>query len=260
MQRLGKNAGKYLGETIDIHAVLRDVESAAREHGWESEVFLQAAEFKLLTLHRRAPSTTSSKPSTRFYISTGIHGDEPAGPLTALRLLQENVWPANAEIWLLPCLNPTGFTRNSRENVTGVDLNRQYLKPEAEETRAHIAWLEKQPAFDVSLCLHEDWESNGFYLYELNPDHQPSLAKAIVENVAKVCPIDQSPEIEGRAAAGGIINPDIDPRSRPDWPEAFYLLTYKTRRSYTLEAPSDFPLPTRVDALVAGVNAVLERV
>jgi len=34
------------------------------------------------------------------------HGDEPAGPLVALQLIQENRWPENAEIFLLPCLNP----------------------------------------------------------------------------------------------------------------------------------------------------------
>ena len=80
----------------------------------------------------------------------------------------------------------------------------------------------------------------------------------MVEAVATVCPIDLSPLIEGREARGGIINPNLDPASRPQWPEAFWLLQNKTRQSYTLEAPSDFPLPTRVDALVAGVNAALE--
>ena len=33
MQRLGKNLGGYLGETIDIRTVLRDVESAANVPG-----------------------------------------------------------------------------------------------------------------------------------------------------------------------------------------------------------------------------------
>jgi hypothetical protein len=65
--------------------------------------------------------------------------------------------------------------------------------------------------------------------------------------------------IEGRPAKNGIIRPDIDPRQRPEWPEAFYLLTHKTRLSYTLEAPSDFPLSTRVEALVVAVRAALER-
>jgi hypothetical protein len=55
----------------------------------------------------------------------------------------------------------------------------------------------------------------------------------------------------------GIIRPSIDPLSRPDWPEALFLVAHKTRLSYTLEAPSDFPLETRVKALAAGVNAAL---
>ena len=80
----------------------------------------------------------------------------------------------------------------------------------------------------------------------------------MIRRVSAVCPIDLSPEIEGRPAQGGIIHPNIDPRSRPEWPEAFWLLTHKTRHSYTLEAPSDFPLATRVNALVEGVKAVLD--
>jgi hypothetical protein len=165
---------------------------------------------------------------------------------------------AGFDLWLCPCLNPAGFVLNRRENREGFDLNRQYRTPEASETAAHIEWLTRQPTFDLCLCLHEDWESHGFYLYELNPDHQPSLAEAIVAGVGEVCPIDRSEVIEGRPALNGIIRPGIDPRSRPDWPEAFFLITHKTRLSYTLEAPSDFPLATRVAALVAGVTAALQ--
>lgn len=109
----------------------------------------------------------------------------------------------------------------------------------------------------LALCLHEDWEANGFYLYELNPDARPTLARLMIEAVAPVCPIDLAEVIEGRPAHGGIIQPSHDPNSRPQWPEAFWLLQHKTRLSYTLEAPSDFTLKTRVDALVAAVRAAL---
>jgi hypothetical protein len=262
MQRLGKNLGGYLGETIDIRAVLRDVELAAQAHGWRSEICHQMGELKLLAFQRAATCGISESLSTaqraeRIYISAGIHGDEPAGPLAALRLLRENQWPAKVDLWLCPCLNPTGFALNRRENDKGIDLNRAYLHLGAEETRAHVAWLNRQPGFDLCLCLHEDWESHGFYVYELNLGGQPSLAHAMVEEVAKVCPIDPSEMIEGRPAQGGIIRPSTDPRSRPDWPEAFYLITHKARLSYTLEAPSDFPLASRVNALVAAVRAAV---
>jgi protein MpaA len=257
MEKLGKNHGGYHGETIDIRAVLREIEAAAQQHGWTSEIFHVSGEFKWLALHRR-PEVRSQKPEVRIYISAGIHGDEPAGPLAALRLLQENNWPENLELWLCPCLNPVGFTLNSRANLKGIDLNREYLKPVAEEVLAHIAWLERQPKFGLCLLLHEDWESHGFYLYEQNPDKKPSLAEKMIEAVQKVCPIDLSETIEDRPAQNGIVRPNIDSRSRPDWPEAFYVITHKTRLSCTLEAPSDFPLPTRVNALVTSVNVALK--
>jgi predicted deacylase len=257
MERLGKNHGGYYGETIDIRAVLGDVETAARQHGWTSEIFHESGGFKSPALHR--PSSIRTPHSAlRIYISTGIHGDEPAGPLVGLKLLQENKWPANADLWFCPCLNPVGFVLNRRENADGKDLNRDYRHLETAEVRAHIAWLERQPQFDLCLCLHEDWESHGFYVYELNPENRPSLAEAMVARIAEVCPIDQSEIIEDRPARNGIIRPNLDPATRPQWAEAFYLIVNKTRLSYTLEAPSDFPLSTRTAALTEGVGAALE--
>ena len=257
VQKLGKNYGGYHGETIDLRAVLREVEIASQAHGWASEIFHEVGEFKWFALNRK-PEIRSQNPESRIYISAGIHGDEPAGLLAALKLLQENNWSENTEIFLLPCLNPIGFMSNKRENADGIDLNRDYRHPKSAEARAHIAWLKRQPKFDLYLCLHEDWEAHGFYLYEQNPDAKPSLAERMISAVQKVCPIDLNEIIEGRAAHGGIVRPKIQPHERLDWPEAFYLITQKSRQGYTLEAPSDFPLATRVNALVAAVRAALD--
>jgi protein MpaA len=258
MQRLGKNIGKYFGETIDIRSVLADCESAAKKHGWTCEVFHQTPQLKLIAL-RRTPTSADSTPAKRLYISTGIHGDEPAGPMAALQLLQENRWPANVEVHLLPCLNPLGFTLNQREDANGIDLNRDYRNPKSPETRAHIAWLERQSNFDFHLSLHEDWESAGFYLYDVHPELSGNLAETVVEAVSKVCPIDMSAMIEEREAHGGIVRPKILPLDRPDWPEGFYLIKHKSPAGFTIEAPSDFPLSTRVAAEVAAVRTVLEK-
>ena len=258
MHRLGKNHGGYRGETIDIAAVLRDVNEAAHRHGWQIEAFQANETLCLHAATRSQPSTLAPRSPLRIYMSTGIHGDEPAGPLAVRQLLQENQWPASAELWLCPCLNPTGFPRNSRENEMGIDLNRDYRHLQSDEVRAHMGWLNRQPEFDLALCLHEDWEARGFYVYELNPDRRPSHAEAIIKRVAAVCPIEQSELIEGRPARNGIIRPELDPDQRPQWPEAFYLVQHKTRHSYTLETPSDFPLPARVAALVTAVRSVLD--
>ena len=252
MQQLGKNHGGYHGERIDIDRVLRAATSAARLHGWQVAALPFESDGELVTLQRRA-----SGGRRNVYLSAGIHGDEPAGPLAMVQLLEDNLWPADVSLYLCPCLNPTGFPHNRRENQLGKDLNRDYLHFETAEARAHVEWLAQQPAFDVALCLHEDWEANGFYLYELNPDGLISLAQRMVDAVVPVCPIDLAEVIEGRPARGGIIHPSHDPLSRPQWPEAFWLLQNKTRLSYTLEAPSDFPLATRVNALVAAVGAAL---
>ena len=252
MQRLGKNHGAYHGERLDLAAVLRGVEAAAFQHGWARHPFGRREDLELVAWHRPGPVG-----ARRVYVSAGIHGDEPAGPLAAERLLAEDHWPV-AELWLLPCLNPGGFLLNRRENPDGLDLNRDYRQPRSPEIRAHVAWLERQPAFDLALCLHEDWESHGFYVYEVNPDQLSSRAERIVNAVSAGCLIDRSELIEGRPARAGIIRPKLLPLDRPDWPEAFYLITAKTRLSYTLEAPSDFSLATRVEALVAGTRAAME--
>ncbi len=252
-QRLGKNLGGYFGEGIDIAPLLEDCRRIATRHGWREDfVRTDAGGIELLVLLRHLPA-----PARRIYISAGIHADEPAGPLATRELLDRNCWPDDADIFLLPCLNPAGFPLGTRESPLGHDLNRDYRHRRSAEIRAHTAWLLAQPAFDLCLCLHEDWEARGFYVYELNPDHRPSLAGRIVAAARAVCPIDPSSLIDGREAQDGIIRPTLDPALRPEWPEAFFLIQHKTRLSYTLESPSDFPLPVRVDALVAGVRGAV---
>jgi len=252
-QRFRRNTGSYLGDTIDIDVVLREISEAALTHGWAADPFEAENHLTLPSYVRRG-----NRPASRLYISAGIHGDEPAGPLAVRELMRRNSWPDTLDVWICPCLNPTGFPLNRRENIQGMDLNRQYMHFEAAEVRAHVAWLKRQPRFDTCLCLHEDWEANGFYLYELNPDGRPTHSDAIIKEVAKVCPIDSGSIIEGRPALGGIIRPSADPVSRPQWPEAFYLLVNHCRHTYTLEAPSDFALDIRVRALVQAVQTVVD--
>lgn len=257
LRRLGRNHNGYFGETVEIDRLLCDCRAQATDKGWAVEELGAAPGLSLLTFRRLAG--LKSQTPVRVYISAGIHGDEPAGPVALNRLLKEDRWPEDIDLWLCPCLNPTGFVQNKRENACGLDLNRQYLQPQAHEIIAHVAWLERQPRFDLCLCLHEDWESQGFYLYELNPDRQPSVAEAIIKEVSTVCPIDHSRVIDGHPSQDGIIRPKEEIFLRRDWPEAFFLLMHKTRISYTLEAPSDFPLAVRAAGLARAVETALGR-
>jgi len=250
---LGRNNGGYNGDTIDINDVLQRTLAAAKAHDWSVERLPNADELPLYGLQRLA-----KEPRLTVYISTGIHGDEPGGPLALVELLEANAWPADVSLFLCPCLNPTGFPNNIRENKTGTDLNRDYRHIKSGEVLAHTAWIDKLPPFDFGICLHEDWEASGFYLYELNPDNLPSVSGDVIDAVAEVCPIDRSERIDDRPARGGILKPVVSPEARPLWPEAFYIVLKKTRLSYTLEAPSDFPMTTRINALCTAVKTMLD--
>lgn len=258
MERLGKNKGGYRGETIGLPKVLQDILRAAAGKKWVRDFIPLPSNDPQIPLEFVAYRRNLESPRRRVYVSTGIHGDEPAGPLAALQLIDEDRWPRDIAVWFCPCLNPTGFSLNRRENARGIDLNRDYRHFQSEEVRAHVAWLKEQPDFDVSLCLHEDWEAQGFYVYEVNPDERLSFAEKIIEAVGKVCPIDRSTLIDNWPARDGVIRPRVNPAERPQWPESLYLITNKTRQGYTMEAPSDFPLSTRVAALVTAVRAVLD--
>ena len=65
MQKSGNNHGGYHGETVDICAVLRETESAARQHGWTAEVFHERDDFKWLALQRK-PEARSQKSEEKW--------------------------------------------------------------------------------------------------------------------------------------------------------------------------------------------------
>jgi predicted deacylase len=111
----------------------------------------------LLALTRQA---AGDRP--RLYLSAGLHGDEPAPPHAVLRLLEQGFCDGSCAWFLCPLLNPGGLARGTRENPEGRDLNRDYRSLLTAKARAHAAWLGRQPAFDLTLCLHEDWEAQGF--------------------------------------------------------------------------------------------------
>ncbi len=252
-QPLGLNQGGYRGETIDIAAVLEEISEAARQRGWSVESLPNEAGLSLLALHWQP-----AEAKRRYYISTGIHGDEPAGPLSVLRLLTGDPLPDDAEFWILPCLNPYGFTVNQRENAVGIDLNRDYQDLKSVEVRAHRAWLRDKGQFDCAMSLHEDWESSGFYLYALDPPEAVCVSRRIIEAVRSEFPIDPSEIIEGMPAVDGVIHPPLDPEVRDIWPESLYLLEHHGSLGYTIESASDYPLESRVKALELAVRTVLQ--
>lgn len=226
---------------------------AARGAGFRAEPFGTIGDYPLIAYTKRSPGR-----HPRVYFSSGIHGDEPAPPWALLRLMQEGFFDARCTWFICPLLNPTGFLLRIRENLDGIDLNRDYKSPQSAEVKAHVAWLQHQPNFDLIVCLHEDWESKGFYLYELNPLNRPTLANAMIDAARAHGPIEMDAVIDGRESAEpGIIRPVSNPLLRELWPEAIYLRDHHGPLDYTIETASAQPLEQRITTQCAVLRAAL---
>ena len=179
-----------------------------------------------------------------------------------LELLQEGLFTNTPCHWLLcPAINPSGLARGSRENPDGIDLNRDYLLRSSPEVAAHAAWLADRPAPDLFLSLHEDWETSGFYFYEINlgNDH-PGRAATILDAVSPWFHPEPGPEIDGHhPRSPGWIHHRAEADIPDGWPEAIFLAKHGCRLSFTFETPSQYELPRRTAALRAALKAALDQ-
>lgn len=250
----------YNGETLDVNSTLLRLNQAARSSGFAAESLFEQDGFIVPVFTRPA----FDKEAPRVYISTGMHGDEPAGPLTVLDLLERDQLCRNLDWTVIPMFNPAGLKRNQRENHQGVDLNRDYRTPTTQEVVSHQTFIENAKRWDLALVVHEDWGSDGFYLYDVPTALTRGWSKSIIETVRAVCPIDLSSAIDEMPAQGGIITPnfaliDEDPKLSGQWAETIYLhMAKKIRGTYTFEAPSSYDLPTRIQALKTAILKSVE--
>ena len=194
----------------------------------------------------------------RLLVIGGSHGDEPAGVEAALRILEaEPPLSTGARIQVLPCVNPHGYTRNERLNRAGFDLNWSFHRPELPEIaavrRAVDGWR-----YDAVLDLHEDWESPGFYMYEVS--RRGYIGEAVANAVSKSCPINQSAVIEGDAAIGGILRPDPHAPRRETRGYGIPIALYDrhTDLYITTETPTGAAMEIRVEAHLSAARAVLQ--
>ena len=237
----------------DWTAYRNEFHRLAEDAGFHEETLAQLDELTLSVWERPGNGP-------RIYLSAGIHGDEPAGPLALLVLLR--FFSPNVHWLLCPLLNPSGLAAGTRENAAGMDLNRDYFVRKSVEVIAHAAWIDRLPSPDLFISLHEDWESNGFYFYEINlGDDRPDRARAILDAVAPHFPAEPGPEIDGHTPReDGWIYHAADPDVPEGWPEAIFLAKKGCPISFTFETPSDVEIDARVAAHVAAVKAACRSV
>ncbi|MBC2607686.1 M14 family metallopeptidase [Pelagicoccus albus] len=221
--------------------------AAARDQNFAVEELTSHSGYAIYALTRKA-APSGDKPPLRLYLSSGIHGDEPAGPLALLELLESGLLPRDTDIAIVPLINPTGIKAKKRENDNGWDLNRDFRYPKNPETQAVREFIISQAPFHLSVALHEDWESSGFYMYCITPDGDDRLPRKILNEVKKEGPLEPETEIDGHPAENGLITrpADFDLEGRDDWPEAFLLYERSEHVHITTESASSAQLRIRI--------------
>jgi murein peptide amidase A len=238
----------------NYRGLVRRWRDLARRSGLECQAFATADEFEIFFL--RSPALQSDG---GIYLSAGIHGDEPGGTEGLFFWAQMNLTRLKElPLLLFPCLNPWGLIHNRRSDAEGRDLNRSYHLDDLERIRAQKALIEGI-TFRFALCLHEDYDARGVYLYEIRKHLRP-IGPELLAAAGYHLPVDLRPKIEGRRARSGSIARRIKKHQFPFLPEAGLLGFYHSDRTITLETPSEYDLGLRAQAHAAAIQRGIELV
>ncbi len=198
-------------------------------------------------------------PGAGLYLSAGIHGDEPAAVWGLLKWAEENVhFLRERSVFILPCLNPWGLRNNRREDAEGRDLNRCFDHPEVPVIGAILELISFRN-FTFAVSLHEDFDANGLYLYELARQGE-SLGSDLLQQAEEIIPRHQG-RVDGRAPRDGVLR-----RTRGltgvvheigGMPESIYLFLNGARSALTFETPSEYSLYRRVQCHLRFLEGVV---
>jgi len=222
------------------------------------EIIADEETLPILKLEMNPQSTAQKK----VLISGGIHGDEPAGVETICEFLEKKFYTSFLKDWsitILPCLNPSGYQRNTRNNYEDKDLNRLF-KLTSSCTEVETAQKALEPTFDLTLELHEDCDSDGYYLFQKEIlKSEPPLGRKVLDAVESIMPINRSTEIEELPAEDGLIIKLKEPDEMPWWPMALYSYHIGCKRSFTLETTPKLPMEVRVKAHLKAIETALNQ-
>lgn len=256
IQRLEKNKGGYFGEAIDFGALLTELRHCAGQHGWQMDALPARAGVELPVFRRPV-----ARPARRIYLSAGIHGDESAAPEALLRWAEKNVARLAAmPLLILPCLNPWGLRNNIRTDSRGRDLNRMF-HDDTHPVVAAVRRLAQPHRFQIAMAMHEDYDAQGVYLYEVQRGLH-GFGEALLDRAVKILPIDPRRKIDVSMAKNGLIRRRIS-RKRFEtmgYPEAIWLHLFHSENTFTFETPSEAALELRVRAHMAVLDECARRV
>ena len=191
------------------------------------------------------------------YLSTGVHGDEAAAVWGLLLWAEKHARELEKGAFLLlPLLNPVGLAHNTRADDRGFDINRRFHVGDDPLSGPWQRWLADRP-MTTRICLHEDYDAQGCYLYELG-QRRETKGHSILAKCTRRIGIDPRGSIDGQRAKQGVIRRKKMPTHLPGMPEAIELHLRGCPFTLTFETPSEFSLDDRVATQIAFVEATLE--
>ena len=237
----------------DYKFLIQRWRKVARSAGLRLDAFSQASGYELFAL------TSRSSPEGGAYLSAGIHGDEPAATEALLLWAEANpTLLRKLPVIIFPCLNPWGLVNNSRLDEQCRDLNRTFQHDHVEQIQA-LKRLIAPYRFALSLTLHEDFDGQGLYLYEIERT-APFWGEELLDLARPLIPIEGRMIIDGRRISkAGLLRRKIDPKKFPMIPEAVYLHLHHSERTFTFETPSEFALEQRVRVQMMLIDACIRR-
>lgn len=238
----------------DYKLLVQRWKALAKAAGLRMKEFAKAGELPVFVIETPMPKGVEEL--EWLYLSSGVHGDEAAAPWGLLEWAEQNLRLLQAHPFLIfPALNPNGLVLNTRADHRGVDINRAF---NSASDPLIVAWRDVLGArrLSLSLCLHEDYDGQGCYVYELT-HRRGSIGDLILKDTSRIIPTETRRKIDGRAAKDGLIIRRVPP-DLPGYPEAIMLHYLGAPITLTFESPSEFCLTDRVAVQRCFIESALE--
>jgi len=135
-------------------------------------------------------------------------------------------------------------------------LNRCYHLSDVPRIQAQKELL-RGYTFRLAMCLHEDYDAQGVYLYE-QQKKLTTLGQELLSAGGHHIPLDLRRMIEGRRAKQGWITRRVDCKKFPKAAEAIYVALHHSERTITAETPSEYDLGKRIEVQIAMIQRAIE--
>jgi predicted deacylase len=163
---------------VSYQAYIWQLLSAAHHHHAEVEIIGHETSERTGMIYPLYRLVINPQLQPSICIVAGIHGNEIAGPLSIIQLLETflELLPARYRYIIYPLINPTGFDLRQRYDDDDRDLNAIYQETLTSknytEVQAFYEDILKFGKFEAVLSLHEDSDLEQFYMYGLGKENK----------------------------------------------------------------------------------------